>query len=162
MDLRDYPLPFFNDATSPSQRGGKYPESAIQKWADKIAAADAFIIVSPEYNHGYPGVLKNALDSICPEWANKPVGFLSYGSAGGARSIEQLRQVVIELGMLPIKNSINLPGEVYMAVMKEKAPADPKLFDPARKSWAGDRVENFLNELFSLGKTLKAARQAVK
>lgn len=159
LDLRDYHLPFFNDAMNPSQREGKYPDEKIQKWADKIAEADAFIIISPEYNHGYSAELKNALDSIFPEWGKKPVGFLSYGSAGGARVIEQLRQVVIELSMVPIRNSLSIPGEVYMAVMKEKAPADPKLFDPVRKSWSGDKVEMFFNELFWMGRVLKTARQ---
>jgi NAD(P)H-dependent FMN reductase len=162
LDLRDYPLPFYNDTTSPAQRGGKYPDAAVQKWADKIASADAFVMISPEYNHGYSAVIKNALDVLSPEWALKPVGFIGYGSAGGSRAIEQLRQVVIELGMAPIKNSLAIPGEVYMAAMKLAAPVDPALFEPVRKSWAGDKVEMFLGELAFMGRTLKTARQAVK
>jgi hypothetical protein len=78
------------------------------------------IIRCPEYNHGYPAVLKNALDSIFPEWNRKAVGFVSYGNAGGARSVEQLRQVVIELQMVPIRSAIHIPVDVYMAVMNEK------------------------------------------
>src|SRR5579872_3399556 len=93
LDLRDYPMPFFNEPMSPSRVEGKYPNEAVQKWAKKIAEADGYIIVSPEYNHGYPAVLKNAMDSIYKEWNNKSVGFVSYGSVGGGRAVEQLRLV---------------------------------------------------------------------
>src|SRR5271156_2825888 len=84
LDLRDYPMPYFDDKTSPSQnKDGKYANPVVQKWSDKIREADAYIIVSPEYNHGYPAVLKNALDELFHEWAKKPVGFVSYGSVIG-------------------------------------------------------------------------------
>jgi NAD(P)H-dependent FMN reductase len=80
---------------------------------------NTFIMVTPEYNHGYPAVLKNALDSIFQEWNRKVVGFVSYGNAGGARSVEQLRQVAVELQMIPIRNAIHVLSEVYLAVMNE-------------------------------------------
>ena len=78
LDLRDYPMPFLDQAISPALSGGKYENSIVQTWAEKIKDGDAFIIVTPEYNHGYPAVLKNALDSIFPEWNKKPVGFVAY------------------------------------------------------------------------------------
>jgi NAD(P)H-dependent FMN reductase len=117
LDLRDYPMPFFNEPVSPAMSGGKYSNEIVNKWSEKIMDGDAFIIVTPEYNHGYPAVLKNALDSIFPEWNRKAVGFVSYGNAGGARSVEQLRQVVIELQMVPIRSAIHIPVDVYMAVI---------------------------------------------
>jgi NAD(P)H-dependent FMN reductase len=157
LDLRDYPMPFFESPESPSRGNGKYADPAIQKWADKINDADAFIIVTPEYNHGYPAVLKNALDVIFPEWNGKAVGFLSYGSAGGARSIEQLRQVVIELQMLPIRNAISVPVDIYMKAMN--APADPELFAPLRKGPYGDPVAKFFSQLIWSAKALKVARR---
>jgi NAD(P)H-dependent FMN reductase len=160
LDLRDYPMPFFDDAVSPAMGGGKYFNKVVQKWAEKIKDGDAFIIVTPEYNHGYPAVLKNALDSIFPEWNRKVVGFVSYGNAGGARSVEQLRQVVVELQMIPIRNAIHIPSEVYLTVMKEQAPINPELFSPLRKSIMGDRVEAFLNELLWTTQALATARQA--
>jgi NAD(P)H-dependent FMN reductase len=113
LDLRDYSMPFFDQPISPAMSGGKYANDVVKTWAGKIKDGDAFIIVTPEYNHGYPAVLKNALDSIFQEWNKKPVGFVSYGNAGGARSVEQLRQVVIELQMFPIRNAIHLPAEIY-------------------------------------------------
>ncbi len=159
LDLRDYPMPFYDNAQTPSHLGGKYPHIVTQKWAAKIEEGDAFIIVTPEYNHGYPAVLKNALDAIYAEWGKKPVGFIGYGSVSGARAIEQLRQVVIELQMVPIKASIHLPGEVYAAVMKEQVPVNPELFNPLRKTWAGDRIQMFLDELTWMAKALKTARE---
>jgi NAD(P)H-dependent FMN reductase len=160
LDLREYVLPFFNDPGFPSMSGGKYEDKAVQRWSDKIREADAFVIVTPEYNHGYPGVLKNAMDSIFPEWNHKPVGFIGYGSAGGARSIEQLRQVVVELQMTPIRNAIHLPGEIYAAVSKETVPVNPELFSPLRKTMMGDRIEMFISELLWSAKALKNAREA--
>ncbi len=160
LDLRDYPMPFFDDAVSPAMSGGTYSNKVVQNWAEKINEGDAFIIVTPEYNHGYPSVLKNAFDSIFPEWNRKVVGFVSYGNAGGARSVEQLRQVVVELQMIPIRNAIHIPSEVYLAVMKEQVPINPELFNPLRKSIMGDRVEAFLNELLWTTRALKTARHA--
>ena len=157
LDLRDYPMPFFNEPVSPAMSGGKYSNEIVNKWSEKIMDGDAFIIVTPEYNHGYPAVLKNALDSIFPEWNRKAVGFVSYGNAGGARSVEQLRQVVIELQMVPIRSAIHIPVDVYMAVMNEKVPVDPDLFKPLRDRL--DRIEVFLTELISMAKTLKVSRE---
>jgi len=106
LDLRDYPLPFFNEKGSPQSLNDEIP--VAKKWRDKVSQADGYIIVSPEYNHGYPAVLKNALDYTYKPWNDKPVGFVSYGSVGGARAIEQLRLVSIELQMAPIETSIGL------------------------------------------------------
>lgn len=108
LDLRDYPLPFFDEPISPATSKGVYTLPAARAWADKIGLADGYIIVTPEYNHGYPAVLKNALDYVYTEWNNKPVGFVGYGVVGGARSVEQLRQVVIELKMVPVRTSVNI------------------------------------------------------
>ncbi|VVB88022.1 FMN-dependent NADH-azoreductase [uncultured archaeon] len=157
LDLRDYPMPFFNDPVSPAMSGGKYTDRTVKKWAEKINDGDAFIIVSPEYNHGYSGVLKNALDSIFPEWNRKAVGFVGYGNAGGARSVEQLRQVAIELQMVPIRSAIHIPVDVYMTVMNEKVPVNSELFKPLKMPV--DRVEVFLSELISMAKALKVARE---
>lgn len=108
IDLRDWPLPFFDEAISPSMNNGVYSLELARKWADKIAEADGYIMVTPEYNHGYPAVLKNAIDYVSKEWNNKPVGFVSYGTVGGARAIEQLRQVAVELKLVPVRTSVNI------------------------------------------------------
>src|SRR3989344_5113159 len=108
LDLRDYAMPFFNEAVTPSAKKEDYADEAVQRWTKKIKEADGFIIVAPEYNHGYTAVLKNALDYVSTEWNNKPVGFVAYGSAGGARAVEQLRAVAIELQMAPVRNAVHI------------------------------------------------------
>lgn len=110
VDLREYPLPLFADATPPSMRQGLHPNADVQKWLEKIAAADGFVIITPEYNHGYPGPLKNAIDYAYAEWNGKPVGFVSYGGlAAGSRAVEQLREVVVELQMIPVREQVMIP-----------------------------------------------------
>lgn len=159
VDLRDWPLPFYDEPVSPASNKGNYANEAGKKWAAKVGEADGYIMVTPEYNHGYPAVLKNAIDWVFPEWKGKPVGFVGFGNAGGARAIEQLRQVVIELQMVPIRNAVHIPAEVYMAVMKEEVPVNPELFKPLREGMRGDRVETFFNELIAIAKVLKPARR---
>ncbi len=104
-------------------------------------------------------MLKNAFDQIYPEWANKPVGFLSYGGSGGARAVEQLRLVAIELQMWPIRSAIHLPIDVYLAVMNEPVPADPARFEPLKKGPV-NVVDRFFNELLWAARALKQARTA--
>lgn len=112
VDLRDYPLPFF-DSPVPPASGHYMPEA--RRWAEKVASGDGFIILTPEYNHGYPGVLKNALDHVYREWNHKPVAFVSYGAVGGGyRAVEQLREVAVELQMAPIREQVGIPL-VWMA-----------------------------------------------
>jgi NAD(P)H-dependent FMN reductase len=159
VDLRDWPLPFYDEPISPASNKGNYANELGKKWAAKVGEADGYIIVTPEYNHGYPAVLKNAIDWVFPEWNGKPVGFVGYGNVGGARAIEQLRQVVIELQMVPIRNAIHIPVEVYLAVMKENVPANPELFKALREGMRGDRIETFFNELITLARTLKAVKK---
>jgi NAD(P)H-dependent FMN reductase len=158
LDLRDHPLPFFDRPSSPVREGGVYANPAIARWAAKIAEADAFIVVSPEYNHGYPAVLKNAFDHISPEWGRKPIGFVSYGNAGGARAVEQLRLVAIELGLWPIRPALHLPVDVYLGAMKEPVPPNPEIFAPLKKTFGVDRVALFFDDLLWAARALKAAR----
>lgn len=108
IDLADWNLPFLDEPKSPS--AGDYQHEHTKKWAKKIDKADGFIIITPEYNHGYPAVLKNALDFLYAEWNGKPVGFVSYGgAAGGVRAVEQLRQVAVELQMHPLRGQVAIP-----------------------------------------------------
>ncbi len=154
LDLREYPLPFFNDPVSPSYRKGEHPEKIVRTWAKKIEEADGYLIVTPEYNHGYPAVLKNAIDHVYYEWNKKPVGFISYGGVGGARSVEQLRQVAVELQMVPIRNAIHIPGEVYMAALKESVPVNPEVFGPVKEKATG-----MIEQLLWWARALKTARE---
>jgi len=160
VDLRDYPMPFFDEPVSPKMfemTKHEYVNEVVKKWLAKIAEADGYIIIAAEYNHGYPAVLKNALDFGYKEWIHKSVGFVSYGNSGGARSVEQLREVVIELDMYPIRSAVQIPFDVYMAVRGETLPVNPELFAPLRKGPV-DRIEAFFNDLIWATKALKSAR----
>lgn len=108
LDLNDYQLPFYDEKGSPRSLKGEYISEIGRKWLEKIKEGDGYIMVTPEYNHGPSAVLKNAIDWVGFEWNKKPVGFISHGTVGGARAVEQLRQVVIELEMVPLKSSIHI------------------------------------------------------
>ena len=112
-------LPFFNEAASPmaiDNYGAEYKNPNGKAWADKVESFDGYIMVTPEYNHGYPAIIKNAIDWVgAKRWAGKPVTFVSYGAvSGGIRAVEQLRQVVIELRSIPLHHAVHIP-HVYAA-----------------------------------------------
>jgi NAD(P)H-dependent FMN reductase len=110
LDLRDYALPNYDETVSPAMMGEqRYEDPAVARWTQAVEAQDGFVLVGPEYNHGYSAVLKNALDYVYHGWNRKPVAFLGYGSLGGARAIEQLRQVTVELQMVPVAAAVHLP-----------------------------------------------------
>ncbi|MGW4242762.1 NADPH-dependent FMN reductase [Nocardia sp. NPDC004722] len=100
IDLRDHPLPHFDEPVPPMF--GPSSNAHTRAWAARVGAFDGFVIVTPEYNGGYPGILKNALDHVFAEWVDKAVGFVSYGVNGGARSVAQLRGVCGTLGMADV------------------------------------------------------------
>ena len=156
LDLRDYPLPFYDEPVGASMLDGtNYTNDVAPQWAKKVAAADGFIIVTPEYNHGYSAVLKNALDYTYKDWNNKAVGFVSYGGVGGARSVEQLRLVCVELQMAPVRNAVHIPGSTFFPILMGKAEWKP-LEDASLMNAAG----GMLDQLLWWTKALKAARQA--
>ena len=110
LDLREFPLPFFDQPVPPAMPGRPpYANEMVKKWTAEIARSDGFIFVTPEYNFGPPAVLKNALDWVYPEWNRKAVAFVSYGSALGARSVQQLRETAIELQLAPVRSSVHIP-----------------------------------------------------
>ncbi|WP_433593607.1 NADPH-dependent FMN reductase [Nocardia sp. CA-145437] len=106
IDLRDHPLPHFDEPVPPMF--GPSANEPTRAWAERIAACDGFVIVTPEYNGGYPGVVKNALDHLFAEWNNKAVGFVSYGVNGGARAVVQLRAVCSTLGMADVGYQVGI------------------------------------------------------
>lgn len=153
LDLRDYPMPFFNEVETPSYKTKPYTDPTVVAWTAKIKESDAFIVIAPEYNHGYPAVLKNAFDYVYQEWNNKPIAFVSYGSVMGARSVEQLREVAIELQMAPVRNAIHMPYDVVMAI--GKGTPESEVFAPY-----AERAQGLAEQLLWWGKALKAARQS--
>jgi NAD(P)H-dependent FMN reductase len=110
LDLRDFPMPFFDQPLPPAMPGRPpYENEVVKKWTAEIAQSDGFIFVTPEYNYGPSAVLKNALDWVYPEWNRKAAAFVSYGSAMGARGVQQLRMTAIELQLAPVRSSVHIP-----------------------------------------------------
>jgi NAD(P)H-dependent FMN reductase len=110
LDLRDFPMPFFDQPTPPAMAGRPpYEHEVVKKWTAQIGASDGFVFVTPEYNYGPSAVLKNAIDWVYPEWNRKAAAFVSYGSAMGARAVQQLRETAIEIQMAPIRSSVHIP-----------------------------------------------------
>ena len=106
IDLAEVDLPMFDEPNPPMM--GSYTHDHTKAWAKQVDGLDGFIFVTPEYNHGYPAALKNALDFLYAEWGGKPVGFVGYGVAGGTRAVEQLIPVTVQLNMLPLSHQVNL------------------------------------------------------
>jgi NAD(P)H-dependent FMN reductase len=106
VDLKDYNLPLLDEPTPPAM--GQYSQAHTRVWAAKIDSFDAFVLVTPEYNHSTSGALKNAIDFLYREWNNKAAGFVSYGGAGGTRAVEQLRLVMAELQVATVRAQVML------------------------------------------------------
>jgi NAD(P)H-dependent FMN reductase len=107
-DLAELKLPLLDEPNHP--RLGQYLHQHTKDWSAVVGAADAFVMVTPEYNHGYPAALKNAIDYLHNEWGDKPVGFVSYGGvSAGTRAVGQLKQVVTPLKMMPVVDAVNIP-----------------------------------------------------
>jgi NAD(P)H-dependent FMN reductase len=110
-DLAEIGLPLLDEPNHPRLR--QYTQPHTRAWSEIADAADAFVLVTPEYNHGYPASLKNALDYLHHEWKDKPVGFVSYGGiSAGTRSVAQLKSVVSALGMVAVVPAVNIPFHV--------------------------------------------------
>lgn len=106
VDIRAFDLPLLDEPVPPSL--GKYSKEHTKKWAAKVATFDGYIFVTPEYNHGTSGALKNAIDFLYAEWNDKAAGFVGYGSAGGVRAVEHLRLVMAELQVATVRAQVML------------------------------------------------------
>lgn len=104
VDLVDYRLPLLDEPIPPSM--DQYSKPHTKVWAAKIASLDAFVFVTPEYNHGPCAAIKNAIDFLYKEWNNKAAGFVSYGSGNGIRAVEQLRQTMAEIQIADVRSQV--------------------------------------------------------
>lgn len=110
IDLADWVFPSYPHPTPPKMAERTYTDERERAWVALVGRMEAFIVVTPEYNHGYPAALKNAFDYTYAGWNRKPIGFVSYGgSSGGVRAVQQLRQVAVELQMAPVRDEVNIP-----------------------------------------------------
>jgi NAD(P)H-dependent FMN reductase len=108
VDLAEVDLPMLDEPHHPRLR--QYVHQHTKDWSATVDAGDAFVIVTPEYNYGYPAPLKNAIDYLHTEWCDKPVGFVSYGGvSAGTRAVQQLKQVVTTLRMVPVVEAVSIP-----------------------------------------------------
>ena len=108
IDLKSFDVPLLTTATHPMAAQRSYDDERVQRWGDAIAECDAYVFVTPEYNHGVPGALKNAVDCLGSEWVGKTVGFVSYGSALGSRAVEQWRQIEANFSMVDVRAQVAL------------------------------------------------------
>jgi NAD(P)H-dependent FMN reductase len=114
VDLRDHPLPFFDEMASNMWMPSKNPEAI--RWQQTIDRFDGFVFVVAEYNHSITGVLKNALDQAYKEWVRKPFTAIAYGGSGGARAVEHLRGIAVELQMVSTHAAVHIGGGDLMAI----------------------------------------------
>jgi NAD(P)H-dependent FMN reductase len=147
IDLRDINLPLLDEGISPSQH--KYSKEHTIKWSEKVAGFDAFIFVTPEYNHGTCAALKNALDFLYVEWNNKAAGFVSYGVSGGVRAVEHLRGTLSELQIAHVRSQLTL----YLARDFEHF----SVFKPTDKHEA--TFHKVIEQVINWGTALKTIRQ---
>ncbi len=116
LDLRDYPLPFFDEPMPPRYNPARTPSPAVQKWLDKIAEFDGYAIVTPEYNRSYSGVLKNALDNTGNEVVDKPVAIVGHGATGGSQAVASLRITLPGNGVVTLPNALFFTDQVGEAI----------------------------------------------
>jgi len=154
LDLRDHPLPLFNSPMSPARTLRDYPNEDVAALGRRFDSADGYITVTSEYNHGYPASLKNALDYVFPEFNKKPMTFVAYGNAGGARAVEQLRLVSVEFEMAPLRRAVHIFPDVMIAARQAEE------FTPALFESLDERLEMMIDELVWWANALQAARAA--
>jgi len=152
VDLRDHPLPLFDSPMSPARTLRDYPNEAVASLGRRLDSADGYITVTSEYNHGYPASLKNAMDYVFPEFNKKPMTFVGYGNAGGARAIEQLRLVSVEFEMAPLRRAVHIFPDVMRPAVTSKE------FTPALFESLDARLEMMIEELVWWATALKNAR----
>jgi NAD(P)H-dependent FMN reductase len=156
VDLADLGLPLLDEPNHPRLR--QYTRQHTKDWSAIIDAADALVFVTPEYNHGYPASLKNALDYLHQEWQHKPAGFVSYGGvAGGTRAVQQLKQVVSALRMLPVTDSVNIP--YYTQFLDSNGTLQAS---PAMEQAAGAMLDELVRTEAALRPLRSAGQQAAE
>lgn len=154
VDLRDHPLPFF-DGMAPARTPRDYPSDEVARFGRTIDRADGYILLCAEYNHGYPAVLKNAMDWTFVEWQRKPVSFVGWGGVGGARAVEQLRQVAVEFEMAPLRHAVHILPDILIAARGLADAADTTAFAPLEP-----RLKTLVDDLTWWTAALHTARRA--
>lgn len=149
VDIQAFNLPLLDEPVPPAM--GQYSKDHTKRWAAKISSFDAFVFVTPEYNHSTSGALKNAIDFLYREWNNKAAGFVSYGSASGTRAVEHLRLIMAEVQIATVRAqvmfSLATDFENYSA-FKPQGPQHER------------NLETMLDQLVAWGTALRTVRDA--
>ncbi len=142
----DLNLPYFDEAAAIGYLGGNFKHPEGKAWGERVAAADAFVMITPEYNHGIPAVLKNAIDYAWEGWHYKPLSIVSYSMSpyAGTRAAENLRLVSLGVKLLPLYEAVHI-GTVHETVNE-----DGTLAEGARVS-----MDGLISELVTIGNKLK-------
>ncbi|HVV66450.1 MAG TPA: NAD(P)H-dependent oxidoreductase [Candidatus Saccharimonadales bacterium] len=155
LDLRDYPLPFFDEAMPPRYNPHRELSADVEKWVDKIAEFEGYIIVTPEYNRSMAGVLKNAFDNLGNEIADKPVALVAHGSAGGAQAVASLRITLPGNGAVTLPDALFFTDQVGQAIDQEgvlKAELQEGPYSPQAS------LANLIDSLVKYSDALKTVR----
>jgi NAD(P)H-dependent FMN reductase len=150
VDIKDFNLPLLDEPMSPLM--GQYTHQHTKTWSAKIASFDAYVFVTPEYNHATSGALKNAIDFLYNEWTNKAAGFVGYGGASGTRAVENLRLVMGELQIADVK------AQVGLSLFTDFE--DFSVFKPAPKQEKS--VNAMLDQVIAWGGALKTLREKAR
>jgi len=126
LDVRDFDLPMLTAPIGPAVANREYESETVRRWSAAIDACDGFVFVTPEYNHGVPGAFKNAFDLLAPEWQHKTVGFVSYGSVGGVRAVEQWRQIVGTFQMQDLVDNVTIRNVTEFDEQWELVPSESR------------------------------------
>lgn len=150
IDIAEFGLPLYDETRHP--RLGEYEHDHTKRWAESVGAADGFVFVAPEYNHGPTPALVNALSYLGPEWALKPAGFVSYGGrSGGLRAAQLTKPILSALKMYPVKNGV-VVQMVNSMITDNQFTADPQL---------NKEANGLLNEMSEMASLLAANRASV-
>lgn len=147
VDIADYNLPLLDEPAPP--QANRYTKEHTKRWSKKIAEADAYVFVSPEYNHSVPGAFKNAVDYLFYEWNHKSIGFVTYGSAGGARAVEHWRGVAGELKLADVRNSVLLQFDRDFDAENNPTPSEKQVI----------AADEMLDDVISWGRALQSVRE---
>lgn len=156
VDLKDFDLPFFNEAASNLWMPSKDPKAVA--WQEKIGTFDGYIFVVAEYNRSITGALKNALDQAYKEWGRKPAAYVGYGSVGGARAVEHLRLINVELQMVPTRSGVHIGGSDFYKIHPIAGNQPISAIEEA----IGPSARTMLDELAWWAKATKTARAAAQ
>jgi len=155
IDLKDYPMPFFDEPISPRYNQNRTIDPRVKKFLDAMNHQDAYVFVTPEYNHSIPAVLKNAFDYMTWEMQRKPAAIVSHGTVGGARAAMHLKEIISEGQAVPISKFVAFHG------MSEGLDDDGNLSDALKQNPYGPQaqLQGMLEDLVWYGEALKAARE---